>query len=367
MMQISNISAKKDINLDESTSSPSQSVINKFAKALSNPIEEIVQPLLESTFKSVKASDPTRELQEKINQHQENGTLAVPAGDYGAINIEKNLTLNARDPTHPPHIQRINAINISQLHFNNLSVGNQGLTPDQVRALPDSETGIRVVLQNDDTNRNEKFNISIKNTKISGVADAINISSLHPSGQTFNQSITISDNTISDIQRDGIILKNVGQYGITNNHIHSLHPNYEPFPYEQLKKSSNAPNAAVILPNGILAQHADGIQVTNAKGGSIQNNELKIGNGTWYQAINVHHELDSNYRRVDPKANQDSKPVPVSITNNKIENNHDFAINIQHYDKIYTDPNIINSIALKPQRSKKENMDIREQQLGLTK
>lgn len=68
------------------------------------------------------------------------------------------------------------------------------------------------------------------------------------------------------------------------------------------------------------------------KGGSIRNNELSIGNGTWYQAINVHHETDSAYRNVSPKADKDKQPIPVSITNNAIENNHDFAINAQHHN-----------------------------------
>ena len=73
------------------------------------------------------------------------------------------------------------------------------------------------------------------------------------------------------------------------------------------------------------------------KGGSIRNNELKIGNGTWYQAINVHHEADSVYRNVSPKAPKDKQPIPVSIVNNTIENNHDFAINAQHYSAIHAE------------------------------
>ncbi|WP_298610144.1 hypothetical protein [uncultured Thiothrix sp.] len=129
-------------------------------------------------------------------------------------------------------------------------------------------------------------------------------------------------------------MKNIGQYTISSNHIHSIHPNYEPIPYEKLTKTSNAPDAAVTLPDGTLAQHADGIQVTNAKGGSIRDNDLRIGNGTWYQAINVHHEADSPYRNVSPKAPKDKQPIPVSIVNNTIENGHDFAINAQHYSMI---------------------------------
>ena len=70
------------------------------------------------------------------------------------------------------------------------------------------------------------------------------------------------------------------------------------------------------------------------KGGSIRNNELSIGNGTWYQAINVHHEADSVYRNVSPKTPKDKQAIPVSIVNNTIENNHDFAINAQHFEKI---------------------------------
>ena len=67
--------------------------------------------------------------------------------------------------------------------------------------------------------------------------------------------------------RDGIILKNVGQYTITGNTIHSIHPNYEPYSYESLGKESETAHAAVTLPNGIKADHADGIQVANGKGG----------------------------------------------------------------------------------------------------
>lgn len=207
------------------------------------------------------------------------------------------------------------------------------MNPAQVRALPESETGIRVVLNN------KPATINITNTQLSGVADGISISSHTPLEQTPQQKINIDNNTISNIQRDGIILKNIGQYTISGNHIHSIHPNYEPIPYEQLKKASNAPDAAVTLPNGVLAQHADGIQVTNAKGGSIQNNDLTIGNGTWYQAINVHHEADSAYRNVAPKAPKDKQPIPVSIVNNTIENNHDFAINAQHFSDVHQTDN----------------------------
>lgn len=204
------------------------------------------------------------------------------------------------------------------------------LTPP-LRALPESEAGIRIVLNN------KPATINITNTHISGVADGISISSNTPLEQTPQQKINIDNNTIENIQRDGIILKNIGQYTISRNYIHSIHPNYEPIPYEQLKKASHAPDAAVTLPNGVLAQHTDGIQVTNAKGGSIRNNELSIGNGTWYQAINVHHEADSAYRNVSPKVPKDKQPIPVFIVNNTIENNHDFAINAQHYSAIHAE------------------------------
>ncbi|MFI0400246.1 MAG: right-handed parallel beta-helix repeat-containing protein [Thiolinea sp.] len=190
------------------------------------------------------------------------------------------------------------------------------------------------------------------------MADGISISSHTPLEQTPQQKINIDNNTISNIQRDGIILKNIGQYTISGNHIHSIHPNYEPIPYEQLKKASNAPDAAVTLPNGVLAQHADGIQVTNAKGGSIQNNDLTIGNGTWYQAINVHHETDSAYRNVSLKAPKDNQPTPVSIVNNIIENNHDFAINARHFEKVFSEPNSIEKLPLKGIRPTQEDMRI---------
>jgi hypothetical protein len=61
----------------------------------------------------------------------------------------------------------------------------------------------------------------------------------------------------------------------------------------------------------VLAQHADGIQVINTKGVSIRNNDLRISNGTWYQVINVHHEEDSTYRNIFPKALKDKQPIPV--------------------------------------------------------
>lgn len=289
-------------------------------------MESIIKPLLDATIKSIEASDATAELQAKIDNAAEGSTLIVPSGNYETITINKNITLNGQEP--PPQIKRINATDVSQLSLNHLDIGNKGLSPAQVRALPESETGIRVVLNN------KPSTINITNTHLSGVADGISISSHKPLEQTPNQKINIDNNTIENIQRDGIILKNIGQYSISSNHIHSIHPNYEPIPYEQLKKSSNAPDAAVTLPNGVLAQHADGIQVTNAKGGSIRNNDLRIGNGTWYQAINVHHEADSPYRNVSPKAPKDKQPIPVSIVNNTIENNHDFAINAQHYSEI---------------------------------
>ncbi len=190
------------------------------------------------------------------------------------------------------------------------------------------------------------------------MADGISISSHTPLEQTPQQKINIDNNTISNIQRDGIILKNIGQYTISGNHIHSIHPNYEPIPYEQLKKTSNAPDAAVTLPNGVLAQHADGIQVTNAKGGSIQNNDLTIGNGTWYQAINVHHETDSSYRK--------SGSTPVNISNNTIENNHDFAINAQHFNKIFSESNTLKIKELE-NRDRVIKMEVRQEKMGMKK
>lgn len=80
------------------------------------------------------------------------------------------------------------------------------------------------------------------------------------------------------------------------------------------------------LPNGTKADHADGIQVANGQGGIISGNDLSIGDGTWYQAINVHHEADSPYKSQEVS--------PVTIKGNTIENNHDFAINVQHYGVI---------------------------------
>ncbi|WP_298661606.1 hypothetical protein [uncultured Thiothrix sp.] len=290
-------------------------------------MESIIKPLLDATIQSVEASDPTTELQAQIDNATEGSTLVVPSGNYETITINKSITLNGQEP--PPNIKRINASNISQLTLDHLDIGNKDLNSAQVRALPESETGIRVVLSDKPTT------INITNTQISGVADGISISSHKPSEQTAHQKITIDNNTISNIQRDGIILKNIGQYTISNNDIHSIHPNYEPIPYEQLKKTSKAPDAAVTLPNGVLAQHADGIQVTNAKGGNIRNNELSIGNGTWYQAINVHHEADSPYRNTSPKVPKDNQPISVFIVGNTIENNHDFAINAQHYTDIH--------------------------------
>ncbi|WP_298661601.1 hypothetical protein [uncultured Thiothrix sp.] len=78
----------------------------------------------------------------------------------------------------------------------------------------------------------------------------------------------------------------------------------------------------------------------------------------------MHHEADSPYRNTSPKVPKDQQPIPVFIINNTIENNHDFAINAQHFREINTIPNSINSITLETQRPKKENMEIRKKQLG---
>lgn len=156
--------------------------------------------------------------------------------------------------------------------------------------------------------------------------------------------------------RDGIILKNVGQYTITGNTIHSIHPNYEPYSYESLGKESETAHAAVTLPNGIKADHADGIQVANGKGGLISGNHLSIGDGTWYQAVNVHHEADSPYKNREVS--------PVTIKNNTIKNNHDFAINVQHYGAIDVerDNNAITYVFMK-NRSSEEDMGVRKVRL----
>ena len=71
-------------------------------------MESIIKPLLDATIKSVEASDPTAELQAQID----------------------------------------NATDVSQLTLNHLAIGNKGLNPAQVRALPESEAGIRIVLNN---------------------------------------------------------------------------------------------------------------------------------------------------------------------------------------------------------------------------
>ena len=102
------------------------------------------------------------------------------------------------------------------------------------------------------------------------------------------------------------------------------------------------------------------------KGGSIRNNELSIGNGTWYQAINVHHEADSVYRNVSPKTPKDKQPIPVSIVNNTIENNHDFAINAQHFNKIFSEPNTLNIKELE-NRDRVIKMEVRQEQMGMKK
>lgn len=327
----------------------SKDLSEKFHKVLTNPIESLVKPLIANTIQSAQAEslDPTQTLQLKIDQKNSDGEIAIPPGNYGSINVNRNLGLIAADDNHPPHIQRINAINVSKFYVNNISVGNNNLTADEVRNLPESETGIRVVIKND--KNAEQVDIGINNSRISGVADGISISSAHPTKNTENQRITISGNTISNIQRDGIILKNVGQYAITRNTIHSIHPNYENTLYTDLRKVNNEPDAAVILPNGTMAQHADGIQVANAKGGTISGNKLSIGNGTWYQAINVHHEQDSPYRNLETE--------PVRIQNNTIQNNHDFAISAQHFGSVYENSNILNTVENK-KRNRVERMQI---------
>lgn len=107
------------------------------------------------------------------------------------------------------------------------------------------------------------------------------------------------------------------------------------------------------LPNGTKADHADGIQVANGQGGIISGNDLSIGNGTWYQAINVHHEADSPYKSQEVS--------PVTIKGNTIENNHDFAINAQHYGVIDVerDKNTIAYTVIK-NRNSEEDMGIRK-------
>lgn len=77
----------------------------------------------------------------------------------------------------------------------------------------------------------------------------------------------------------------------------------------------------------------------------------------------MHHETDSAYRNVSPKADKDKQPIPVFIVNNKIENNHDFAINVQHFEKIHAAPNNINPISLKEERPKLEKMQTIKKQL----
>ena len=299
----------------------SKDIGEKFNNLLFNSVEKLVRPLIENIMKSAQADtlDPTQSLQAEIDQKNNPGILKIPPGNYGVINVNKNLRLTAADSNNPPHIQRINAINVSRFYVDNITIGNPNLSAGAVKNLPESEIGIRVVIKDD-----ENVDIGINNSRILGVADGISISSPHPTKNTENQRITINGNTISNIQRDGINLKNVGQYAITRNTIHSIHPNYEDTNYTNLRKASNAPDAAVVLPNGVMAQHADGIQATNAKGGVISGNKLSIGNGTWYQAINVHHEADSPYRHLATE--------PVRIQNNTIQNNHDFAISVKHFN-----------------------------------
>lgn len=211
---------------------------------------------------------------------------------------------------------------------------------------------MRIVLSDQPTD------INLDQLTISGVQDGISISSHHPLESTPNHQIRVTNNEIYNIRRDGVILKNVGHYAITGNTIHSIYPNYEPYPYESLGKESEATHAAVTLPNGTKADHAEDIQVANGKGGIISENNLSIGDGTWYQAINVHHEADSPYKNREASS--------VTIKNNTIKNNHDFAINVQHYGEIDAkkENNIISSAIQLDKRVKQEDgMKIREKYL----
>jgi len=211
-----------------------------------------------------------------------------------------------------------------------------------------SGIGVRVVLSDD------PVEITLKNLTISGVKDGIAISHIQTPHRVPDHKINIDGSQISNIGRDAIILRDVGEYSITNNTIHSIHPNYEPYPYASLGKESSAANAAVILPDGkrTKAEHADGIQIANGKGGVIRGNQLSIGNGTWYQAINVHHEANSPYRQ--------QSTIKVEVINNSIENNHDFAAQVCHYGEVDAKKknNHVNSLPLS-NRKIEENLDFK--------
>lgn len=353
MLPITRLSTQKDISLYVPSSStyPISWSDYPFYRLL-NPVDTILIPLFEASIKAIQAP-PTFDLQQQINQAKSGAIIKVPPGEYRAIHITQNITLQAEDPDNPPLIHRINARGISQLTLENLRVGQPELSTTQVRQ---KELGpaVRIVLSD------QPANIKVNQLKISGVQDGISISSHHPLSSTPNHQIHVTNNDISNVRRDGIILKNVGQYTITGNTIHSIHPNYEPYSYESLGKESETAHAAVTLPNGIKADHADGIQVANGKGGLISGNHLSIGDGTWYQAVNVHHEADSPYKNREVS--------PVAIKNNTIKNNHDFAINVQHYGEIDAKrENNIMETAKTKNRETVIKMDIRKLNLDIAK
>lgn len=265
----------------------------------------------------------TIQLQETINRAAAGSTVRVPPGNYGRLAITKSLNLTAADVRKPPNIARIDARNARVVILRHLKVGNPRLSPAQIRNL--NTIGIRVSLTDQPTN------ITIDNVEVRGVSDGISIS--HPGVKTANRAqrhtVTITNSTIHNIRRDGIILRDVGRYAINNNKIHSIHPNYAPYDYRHLQQKDARARHAVLLPNGKKADHADGIQITNGMGGTITRNKLTIGNGTWYQGITVHHERNSIYNKGGARV--------LSIKNNYVENNHDFAIRASHYGATFAD------------------------------
>lgn len=267
----------------------------------------------------------TIQLQEKINKAAAGSTVRVPPGNYGRLAITKSLHLTAANAHKPPNIARIDARNARVVILRHLKIGNARLSPAQIRNL--DTIGIRISLTDQPTN------ITIDHVEVRGVSDGISIS--HPGVKTANHAkrhaVTIKNSTIHNIRRDGIILRDVGRYAINNNKIHSIHPNYAPYSFKHLQKKDARANHAVLLPNGKKADHADGIQITNGMGGTITQNKLTIGNGTWYQGITVHHEKNSVYNKGGAQV--------LSIKSNYVENNHDFAIRSSHYGATFADAN----------------------------
>lgn len=266
----------------------------------------------------------TQIAQQQIQNAPAGSTVELAPGNYGRLVITESISLKGADPSNPPQIQRIDASGAEFLNLQNLKIGNPDLNVDQIRNIDTSTIGIRVSLTN------QPANITIDRVEVSGVSDGISISHSGRGAQNpAAQTVTITNSEIHDVRRDAINIRDIGQFAISGNNIHSIHPNYEQYDYSQMQEKDANANNAVLLPDGTKADHADGIQIANAQGGSITNNTLTIGNGTWYQGIYVHHEANSSY--------QNGGASSINISGNRVENNHDFSIKVHHFGEAYAD------------------------------